>query len=103
MENISGRVSKRRRKIKKQAVELLGGKCNKFGYDKCLRALQFHHINPALKKFGIAEKGITRAWSEVVEELKKCILLCANCHAEQEDKLLGCGSTGTADDCYSSI
>ena len=49
------------------------------------RTLQFHHVDRTLKEFGIAAEGATRAWSEVVEELKKCILLCANCHAEQED------------------
>ena len=31
--------------LKKELVKLSGSKCSKCGYDKCLRALQFHHIN----------------------------------------------------------
>ena len=44
-------------------------------------ALQFHHPNND-KEFGIAAEGFTRSWEKVKAELDKCILLCANCHAE---------------------
>jgi hypothetical protein len=77
-------VSKRRRVVKQKAVELLGNKCCRCGYNKCLRALHFHHIDPSSKDFGIADKGATRAWNKVEAELSKCILLCANCHAEED-------------------
>ena len=83
----SSNVVKRRRIIKRLAVELLGGKCCRCGYSRCLRALHFHHTDPDNKSFGLSEKGATRAWVLVVEELKKCILLCANCHAEEEERL----------------
>ena len=95
----SSAVSKRRKVIKQKAVELLGGKCSRCGYNKCFRALQFHHVDRTSKKFGIAEKGVTRAWALVQEELKKCILLCANCHAEEEEFLLTCGLTGMIGHC----
>lgn len=90
-------VSKRRRRIKQMAVELLGGKCCRCGYDKCIAALQFHHVDPMQKLFGISS-GATRAWKVVQEELKKCILLCANCHAEEEF-LLYSGPTGRTSHC----
>lgn len=80
-------VARRRKVVKQKAVDLLGGKCVRCGYNRSLRALQFHHVDSSTKEFGIADKGITRAWSKVVEELKKCILLCANCHAEEEEKI----------------
>lgn len=69
------------------SIEYKGGKCEKCSYDKCNRALIFHHINPKKKKFGISAKGITRSWEKLKKELDKCILLCANCHAELHDKI----------------
>lgn len=75
-----------RREIKRKAVEYLGGKCIKCGYDKCVRALQFHHRNPEEKEFAISNPS-TRARIIVRLELDKCDLLCANCHAEEEDRL----------------
>ena len=68
--------------MKQQAVDYKGGKCSKCGYNKCLAALEFHHINPETKdkkwntfRFKFSEK--------MKLELDKCILLCANCHREE--------------------
>jgi 5-methylcytosine-specific restriction endonuclease McrA len=82
----SDAVTNARRRRKRKLVELAGGKCTKCGYDKCVSALQFHHINPSKKLFGIADSGITRTLQVQQKEIKKCILLCANCHAEEHDK-----------------
>jgi hypothetical protein len=62
---------------------LRGSKCEKCGYDKCLDALQFHHIDPKKKLFEIKE-GIweCRPDEEIKKEISKCLLLCANCHYE---------------------
>ena len=75
-------VQKRREKIVVMAIEYKGGKCIACGYNKCSRALDFHHIDPSTKEFGIAQKGYTRSWSRVKDELDKCMLLCSNCHRE---------------------
>jgi hypothetical protein len=75
-------VIKRRRKLKILAVAYKGGKCEKCGYSKCIDALEFHHMDPSKKEFGLSARGITRAWSIVKLELDKCKLLCANCHRE---------------------
>lgn len=77
-------VNKTRYKHKRQLVELLGGKCQRCGYDKCMRALEFHHINPNNKSFSIAQKGSTMGIETKIAEVKKCVLLCSNCHAEIE-------------------
>ena len=79
-------VSEARRRRKKKLVELAGGACTKCGYNKSVAALQFHHIDPSEKEFGIAASGVTRSLEEQKEEIKKCILLCANCHAEIHEK-----------------
>ena len=80
-------VQKRRKKIRKLAAEYKGGKCQQCGYDRCLEALDFHHIDPTKKDFAISSKGYTRSWEKVKNELDKCIMLCANCHREIHVKL----------------
>jgi len=75
-------VYKRRKKIRQMAIEHKGGQCQRCGYNSCVEALEFHHINSSGKDFSISEKGYTRSWAKVKEELRKCVLLCANCHRE---------------------
>ena len=69
------RLAKRRKLLLKLRMDM-GGKCTDCGYNKYPQILQFHHLRdkidnvtniPGLKK--------------IVEEAKKCILLCPNCHA----------------------
>ncbi len=75
-------VAKRRRKIRLQAIQHLGGKCMKCGYNKYPEVLEFHHKNPKEKEFGISRSGHCRSWERVKKEIEKCNLLCANCHRE---------------------
>lgn len=75
-------VQKRRDKLKQNAVQYKGGKCEKCGYNKCIAALEFHHRDPTKKDFAISYKGYTRSWASVTKELDKCDLLCSNCHKE---------------------
>ena len=74
-------VKNSRAKLKERAVYALGGECQCCGYSKCISALEFHHSNPKEKDFSIS-KITNRNWADVKEELKKCILVCANCHRE---------------------
>ncbi len=78
----SYQVQKRRDMLKQMAVEHKGGQCQKCGYNKCISALDFHHIEPQHKDFGISHKGLTRSWEAIKKEIDKCILVCANCHRE---------------------
>ena len=66
---------------RRKAVQLLGGKCEKCGYNRNLAALEFHHVEPAKKEFNWNKLRGMR-WKDIVRELKKCILLCSNCHKE---------------------
>lgn len=52
-----------------------------------MRALKFHHKDPAKKDFSIAGNHC-RAWSVVVKELDKCVLVCSNCHDEIHEGLI---------------
>ena len=61
-----------------------GGRCVRCGFDRSSAALEFHHLDPRTKSFGLAQRGMTRSIEEVRREAGKCVLLCANCHAEIE-------------------
>ena len=75
------REAKRRRDfLRARAADYLGGKCRICGYDKCLSALEFHHIDPLEKDFAISDK--LTSWEAIRAELDKCVLVCANCHRE---------------------
>lgn len=80
-------VKKRRRNLKLMAIERKGGKCEKCGYKKYYGALEFHHRDPAKKKFDLSTKGLTRSWDRIRKEVNKCLLLCANCHRETHESI----------------
>lgn len=71
--------------LKRCAVRFMGNKCIVCGYDRCLRALCFHHIIPSKKAFNISKKI---DWEEIESELKKCVLLCNRCHSEVHDGII---------------
>ncbi len=76
-------VVRRRQKVKQILVEEAGGRCRACGYDRCLAALEFHHLDPQEKEFGLARCG-AHSIGKLRVEASKCVLLCSNCHAEVE-------------------
>jgi len=72
--------AQKRKKIK--AVNYFGGKCQKCGYDKCVDALEFHHIDKDQKEERPSYIITHWSWERVLPELEKCILVCSNCHKE---------------------
>lgn len=86
MSKSSEAVKRWRVSSKKRVVESMGGKCQCCGYDKTDSALELHHINPEEKELSFgAIRANPKSWDKIVEELRKCILLCANCHREVHD------------------
>ena len=79
-------VSRRRRKMKQILVQEAGGACSVCGYAESPRALHFHHLDPAEKRFELNAKGVALALDTLRAEARKCVLLCSNCHAEVEDR-----------------
>jgi transposase len=73
-----------RRKLRRILIEEAGGACALCGYARVPAALQFHHIDPSTKEFALSREGVTRSLARAREEARKCVLLCANCHAEVE-------------------
>jgi transposase-like protein len=81
-------VAARRRRIKEILVAEAGGGCLLCSFDAFVGALQFHHREPAEKAFSLSRQGVTRSLSAARAEARKCVLLCANCHAMVEAGLL---------------
>jgi 5-methylcytosine-specific restriction endonuclease McrA len=83
---LNSRKTIRRRERKTSLVLYKGGCCEICGYNKYIGALEFHHTNPTIKEFGIAQ-CIDRTLDSLKKEVDKCQLLCRNCHAEAHKEL----------------
>lgn len=75
----------RRKQRKIRAVKYKGGKCSVCGYNKCLAALEFQHINPDDEKKSVAKIISSQGWATIKEEIDKCKLVCTNCRQESQD------------------
>ena len=70
-------------KRKTECIKKLGGRCSICGYKSNYAALTFHHKYPDKKNFQLDIRSLSnRKQSKIDAELKKCILVCNNCHAE---------------------
>lgn len=68
-----------RQNRKKFLIDIKGGKCCICGFSTFNEALEFHHVNPFEKSFGLSD-GNCRSLEKDISEVRKCALLCANCH-----------------------
>lgn len=80
-------VKSSRARLKERVVRALGGKCVICGYNRCQQALDVHHVDPNEKDFTIAA-NTNKAYALVSEEIRKCVLLCANCHREYHSNFI---------------
>jgi hypothetical protein len=71
---------------KERAVAHKGGACERCGYNKCINALDFHHLDPTTKE--VENEFRSWSWERILLEIDKCILVCANCHREIHAELL---------------
>ena len=60
-------------------ISIFHNKCCICGFNSFPEALEFHHINPSQKKFGLSS-NVMKSLDKQIEEAKKCILVCSNCH-----------------------
>lgn len=61
-----------------RAVQEMGGKCN-YCEESNIFLLDFHHLDPSKKEFGISQAS-SLDWNVLKLELDKCVLVCSNCH-----------------------
>lgn len=79
----SERVKRWRVRTKQRLVEAFEGKCGICGYDRCEDVFEFHHVDSSTKDFGLgAVRGNIISWDRIVAEVRKCVMLCSNCHKE---------------------
>jgi len=80
---------KKKKDKQKKVYDIVGRECWLCGYDRCLKALCFHHIDPKTKEFILTVREMVGfKWERVQKEMKKCMLVCTNCHNEIHDSLI---------------
>jgi hypothetical protein len=68
----------RRLALKQKLIEMLGGKCQMCQGQFHHAAFDFHHRENKVEN--ISSMFDSKSETEVLKEVKKCTLLCANCH-----------------------
>lgn len=54
--------------------------CSRCG-ESHVATLDFHHLDPSQKDFSVAKAVLAQySLATIQKEVKKCIILCANCH-----------------------
>lgn len=85
------RVRKRQMEFVKWSDELKT-QCSICGYNKCKEALEWHHVGNDkdfnISRFVNSNYPSDKNKQRVIDELSKCILVCANCHRELH-KMIG--------------
>lgn len=79
-------VAQSARGLRRKQVLLarFGNRCCRCGYDRNSAALTWHHVDPRLKCFDLDLRSLSNRSNAAIEhEIAKCVLLCANCHAEE--------------------
>ncbi len=77
-----GCENKREEKYKVDKIcDIVGSSCWICHYDKGFKMLDFHHMKD--KHFALTSRNIGRLnWQDILNELRKCCLLCCRCHRE---------------------
>lgn len=77
-------------RLKARVIQHLDNKCVKCGLSyngKNACIFQTHHKNPTQKNFSINTRTlINYAWKKILEEMNKCVLMCANCHFQEHNE-----------------
>jgi len=71
----------KRKIMKLELIGVKGGACEECGYNRCVAALEFHH-NGKDKDSDLSRIIKNGSRQKALKEIKKCTLLCANCHRE---------------------
>jgi len=72
-----------RKKTREYLAVAFGGACTICGYNKTIAALDYHHLDPTQKdKMLCVAMRNGYAWSRIVEEARKCTIVCSRCHRE---------------------
>lgn len=85
----SDKVKAWRKNTKQRIMDAFGGQCAICKYSTCPSAIDLHHLDPLKKDFSFGSiRANPKSWEKIVVELRKCVMLCKNCHAEVHAKLI---------------
>ncbi len=70
--------SQKGRDRKREVINFLGGSCMVCGYGTVHRNIVFHHLHD--KVISLSQREFQRSWEVLIPEIKKCIMVCHNCH-----------------------
>lgn len=80
MSRKSEQVKEWRRRTKQRIIDAFGGACCVCNEALPSAVYDFHHVD-GTKGFGLGNaRGSIKSWGKVVEEARKCVMACANCH-----------------------
>jgi predicted HNH restriction endonuclease len=77
--NYANTARERRKRGKRWAIEYKGAKCARCGEQVEDVCYDFHHLNPKQKEISVGVL-MDRKKEAIIKEIKKCIMVCANCH-----------------------
>ena len=70
-----------RKRTKRRMIKAFGDKCCICGRTYPTEVFEFHHLNPKNKEFSLGKiRSNCFSWERIVNELRKCVMVCANCH-----------------------
>lgn len=79
----SKKVTDWRRRWKSRIIAAMGGCCRACGYARSEHALQLHHPDPKKKELSFSFlRAQPMEAKKQIAELRKCVLVCSNCHYE---------------------
>jgi hypothetical protein len=82
---IAAEKARKRKKVRRDWLFDLKSKlaCSRCGYKEHPAALQFHHTDDESKVAGVTflTRSTTASFETIMDEIAKCVVLCANCHA----------------------
>ena len=81
--NMAVYMAERRKNRRNQLIEMSGGKCIKCGSTD---DLNFDHIDPQQRSFRLCGKALDGPWGKILEEWRKCQLLCRKCHLHKTEE-----------------
>jgi hypothetical protein len=78
--------AKNRRLLRRMRLDcILGAPCCDCGNYYDPECMQFHHIDPNEKEYNVSNL-VVRKWHLVINEIRKCVIICSNCHATRHQK-----------------
>jgi 5-methylcytosine-specific restriction endonuclease McrA len=90
LERAQRRREKLRLEFRTKMLKYLSGKSCSVCGESDIRVLELDHIDPSQKRFTISQAvRLGYKWSEVLAEIQKCQILCANCHKKRTAEQYG--------------